>query len=215
MKYSKEQLKQALALYAVTDRSWLKDSSLLDVVRLALEGGVTLVQLREKALDPALLYEEAIALKALCREYGVLFLINDDVCLASRVNADGVHVGQKDMKAREVRSLLGNDKILGVSVQTVEEAFAAQEAGADYLGVGAVFPTGSKSDAIEVPLPVLHAICQSVTIPVVAIGGISTSNLSQLAGSGIAGVALISAIFAQKDIKMASLQLKELVKKII
>lgn len=215
MKFTKADLQKALALYAVTDRYWLKDHSLMEEVRSALEGGVSFVQLREKELSQELFYQEAIALKALCREYGVPFVINDDVALAKLVDSDGVHVGQDDMRAADVRALLGKEKILGVSVQTVEEALFAQQSGADYLGVGAVFPTGSKSDAIEVSHPTLQAICQAVEIPVVAIGGITAGNLSQLAGSGIVGVAVISALFAQPNIKEAASSLKKQIQTIL
>ena len=145
----------------------------------------------------------------MAKEYGVPFVVNDNVDIAVRMNADGVHVGQSDMEAGNVRALIGPDKILGVSAQTVEQAVLAEKRGADYLGVGAVFPTGSKDDADDVSHETLRAICEAVSIPVVAIGGITLQNVKELSGSGICGVAVISAIFAQKDIREAAMQLKK------
>lgn len=190
--------KKDLLLYAVTDRHWLDGRRLIDVVRESLDGGVTMVQLREKTLEEGKFLEEAKELQALCRERGVPFLVNDNVEIAREMNADGVHVGQSDMEALDVRAILGPDKILGVSAQTVEQAVLAEKHGADYLGVGAVFPTGSKDDADDVSYDTLKAICQAVSIPVVAIGGITQQNVEKLAGSGICGVAVISAIYAAK-----------------
>lgn len=204
----REQLREAMRLYAVTDRRWLAGADFVQTVRESLAGGVTFLQLREKDLDEQHFYTEAVAIKALCQEYGVPFVVNDDVDVALRVGADGVHVGQHDMEAGAVRELLGPEKILGVSAQTVAQAVRAQEMGADYLGVGAVFPTGSKDDADAVTLPELAAICQAVTIPVVAIGGITRENLPQLAGTGIAGIAVISAIYAQPDVHAAAADLR-------
>ncbi len=200
--------KKDLLLYAVTDRRWLGESSLYDAVKASLDGGVTFLQLREKNLGEAEFMQEALKLKALCREYHVPFVINDNVELAAAIDADGVHVGQSDMAAGDARRRLGPDKIIGVSAQTVEQALLAQQQGADYLGVGAVFPTGSKADASEVSQETLRAICDAVSIPVVAIGGITQQNVCQLAGSGICGVAVISAIYAEKDIAGASAALK-------
>jgi thiamine-phosphate pyrophosphorylase len=205
MKVSRE----SLLLYAVTDRSWLNGRTLRSQVEEALDGGATFLQLREKNLDDAHFLEEARELQALCRERGVPFIVNDNVDVALAMGADGIHVGQHDMEAGDVRRLLGPDRILGVSAQTVEQALLAQERGADYLGVGAVFPTGSKDDADDVSFEELRAICEAVTIPVVAIGGISLSNVKKLAGSGICGIAVISAIFAQKDIRLAAEQLRK------
>ena len=207
--------KSDLLLYAVTDRHWLDGRRLIDVVRESLDGGVTMVQLREKTLEEGKFLEEAKELQALCRERGVPFLVNDNVEIAREMNADGVHVGQSDMEALDVRAILGPDKILGVSAQTVEQALLAQAHGADYLGVGAVFPTGSKDDAVEVPFETLKAICQAVRIPVVAIGGISKANVEQLRGSGICGVAVISAIYAAKNIEQASADLKAATEKML
>ena len=202
--------KKDLLLYAVTDRSWVGDSTLYHQVEEALKGGATFVQLREKDLPEEEFYQEALEIQQLCRRYGVPFVLDDDVELAKRVNADGVHVGQSDMEAGNVRAILGEDKILGVSAQTVEQAVLAQQRGADYLGVGAVFHTDSKADAKPVSYETLKAICQAVTIPVVAIGGIGQGNVKELAGSGICGVAVISAIFAAEDIREATARLKAL-----
>lgn len=207
--------KKDLLLYAVTDRHWLDGRRLIDVVRESLDGGVTMVQLREKTLEEEKFLEEAKELQALCRERGVPFLVNDNVEIAREMNADGVHVGQSDMEALDVRAILGPDKILGVSAQTVEQAVLAEKHGADYLGVGAVFPTGSKDDADDVSYDTLKAICQAVSIPVVAIGGITQQNVEKLAGSGICGVAVISAIYAQKDIRAAAAELKTAVEEML
>ena len=200
--------KKDLLLYAVTDRHWLDKRSLKEVVKESLDGGVTFVQLREKTLEDDKFLEEAKELKQLCKEYNVPFVINDNVDIAIAMDADGVHVGQSDMEAGNVREKLGPDKIIGVSAQTVEQAVLAEQRGADYLGVGAVFPTGSKDDAVEVSHETLKAICEAVSIPVIAIGGISVNNVSELAGSGIVGIAVISAIYAAKDIKKAAEDLK-------
>ena len=204
--------KKDLLLYAVTDRHWLNGRSLRQVVEESLDGGVTMVQLREKQLEEGTFLEEAKELQALCRQRRIPFLVNDNVDIALAMNADGVHVGQSDMEALDVRKKLGPDKIIGVSAQTVEQALLAQAHGADYLGVGAVFPTGSKDDALEVPFETLKAICQAVRIPVVAIGGISKANVEQLRGSGICGVAVISAIYGADDIEGAARELKEAVR---
>lgn len=206
----------SLLLYAVTDRHWLNGRRLYDDVKEALDGGVTFVQLREKddmALSHDDFYAEAKEIQALCRQYDVPFVLDDDVSLAVECDADGVHVGQHDLEAGSVRKMLGPDKILGVSAQTVEEALLAEKAGADYLGVGAVFPTGSKDDADEVSHEMLKAICGAVHIPVVAIGGITRDNVLELAGSGIAGISVISAIFARPDRKAAAADLKSQTKK--
>lgn len=203
--------KKELLLYAVTDRSWLGQETLYSQVEKALKGGATMIQLREKSLDQEVFLREARELKELCLRYRVPFLINDDVDTAARIQADGVHVGQNDMETGDVRAALGPDKIIGVSAQTVEQALLAQERGADYLGVGAVFATGTKPDATAVPYETLKAICEAVDIPVVAIGGISQENVGLLAGSGICGAAVVSAVFAQPDIEAAVRSLKETV----
>ena len=196
-----------LTLYAITDRHWLNGETLKSQVEKALKGGATMIQIREKDLDEKDFLLEAEELLALCRSYNVPFIVNDNVELAVKVGADGVHVGQSDMNARDVRALIGNDKILGVSTQTVEQALFAQECGADYLGVGAVFPTGSKDDAEVLDRKTLMDICKAVSIPVVAIGGITKDNVRELKGTGIAGISVISAIFAQKDIQNATAEL--------
>ena len=207
--------KKELMLYAVTDRHWLGDETLYDQVKKALDGGATFVQLREKKLDREDFLAEALEIQKLCKKYGVPFVINDEVSIAKDIDADGVHVGQSDMEAMDVRKVLGPDKILGVSAQTVEQAIIAEKHGADYLGVGAVFATGSKDDADDVSHETLKAICEAVSIPVIAIGGITKDNVSELAGSGICGVAVISAIFGQNDIKKATEDLKASVEKML
>lgn len=207
--------KKDLLLYAVTDRSWLGEQTLYEQVEEALEGGATFVQLREKELDDDTFLAEAIEIQELCKRYNVPFVINDNVEIARKMNADGVHVGQSDMEAGDVRALLGEDKILGVSAQTVEQAILAEQRGADYLGVGAVFHTGSKADADDVSHETLKAICEAVSIPVVAIGGIGKHNVLELNGSGICGVAVISAIFAAKDITSATAELKSLTQRAV
>ena len=207
--------KKDLLLYAVTDRHWLNGRTLHEVVKESLDGGVTFVQLREKQLDEAHFLQEAKDLKELCRAYHVPFVINDNVDIALAMDADGVHVGQSDMEAGDVRAKLGKDKIVGVSAQTVEQALLAQERGADYLGVGAVFPTSSKDDAVEVDHETVKAICEAVDIPVIAIGGISKDNVQELAGCGLCGIAVISAIFAKPDIKKAAEELKEATAKMV
>lgn len=205
----RDDLARSLLLYAVTDRHWLGDRTLYDVVRESLEGGVTFLQLREKDLDEGTFFDEAVKLQAMAKDYGVPFVINDNVDIAIKMNADGVHVGQHDMEAGDVRALIGPDKILGVSAQTVDQAVLAEKRGADYLGVGAVFPTGSKDDADDVSFETLKAICRAVSIPVVAIGGITLENTPDLAGSGICGIAVISAIYARDNIKEASAALRK------
>lgn len=207
--------KKDLLLYAVTDRSWLGDHTLYQDVEAAIKGGATFIQLREKKLDQEHFLEEAKEIKELCRKYQVPFVINDNVDIALAMDADGVHVGQSDMEAGMVREKLGPNKIIGVSAQTVEQAVLAEQKGADYLGVGAVFPTGSKDDAVEVSYDTLKAICEAVHIPVIAIGGISTGNVAELAGSGICGIAVISAIFAKPDIEMATKELKKQTRKML
>ena len=206
MRFSRESLR----LYAVTDRHWLNGRRLADDVRAAVRGGASMVQLREKELPHDEFKAEAMEIKALCRELGVPFIVNDDVALAVEVDADGVHVGQSDMEAGNVRALIGSEKILGVSVRTPEEAAEAERKGADYLGAGAVFHTGSKSDAVDITHQALREICAAVKIPVVAIGGITLRNARELSGSGIAGLAVISAIFAAPDVEAASRELRAL-----
>ncbi|MCH3962488.1 MAG: thiamine phosphate synthase [Solobacterium sp.] len=204
-----------LLLYAVTDRRWLKNSTLLQQCEQALKGGATMIQLREKDLDPEQFAAEAVQIKTLCHQYGVPFIVNDNVAVALKADADGIHVGQSDMEADDVRALIGRDRILGVSAETVEQAVLAEQRGADYLGVGAVFHTGSKADAEDVSYETLKAICQAVKIPVIAIGGITKDNVTQLSGSGICGIAVISAIFAEDNICQATEKLKALTAKMV
>ena len=213
--YGKNCDKKDLLLYAVTDRTWLGDETLYQQVEKTLKGGATFIQLREKHLDDTAFLEEAVELKELCRRYHVPFVINDNVEIALKMDADGVHVGQSDMEAGNVREKLGPNKIIGVSAQTVEQAVLAEQRGADYLGVGAVFPTGSKDDADDVSHETLKAICEAVSIPVIAIGGISRNNVMELAGSGICGIAVISAIFAQPDIEAATKELRTLTEEMV
>ena len=202
--------KNDLLLYAVTDRSWLPEGETLEEqVEKCLKGGATCIQLREKQLSEEEFLEEARRMKAVCAKYHVPLLINDNVEIALAVDADGVHVGQSDMEAEDVRAKLGPDKIIGVTAKTVEQALLAEKHGADYLGSGAVFGTSTKEDASKMDHQVLKQICQAVQIPVVAIGGITEENVAELAGNGICGVAVVSAIFAKKDIEAATRELKK------
>jgi thiamine-phosphate pyrophosphorylase len=207
--------KKDMLLYAVTDRAWLGKRQLWEQVEDAIRGGATFIQLREKELDSQQFLEEAIQIKKITDQYHIPFVINDDVDIAIACGADGVHVGQKDMEARSVREKLGNDKIIGVSVQTVEQAITAEKNGADYLGVGAMFPTSTKEDAADVSFDTLKAICNAVSIPVVAIGGINAKNVMQLKGSGVDGIAVVSAIFAEDNIMLATQELVDITKKML
>jgi len=193
--------KKAMLLYAVTDRAWVGRQSLYEQVESALKGGVTCVQLREKELDDEAFLQEAVELSALCKEYGVPFFVNDNVEIAVRCGADGIHVGQEDMEAARVRQRVGPDMMIGVSVHSVEEAREAVKNGADCLGVGAMFATDTKTDVDVLPKETLRDICAAVDLPVVAIGGIGKTNLSRLSGTGVDGVALVSAIFGAEDIE--------------
>ena len=204
-----------MLLYAVTDRAWLNGATLESQVEQALKGGATFVQLREKELDEETFLEAAKKIKKLCGKYHVPFVINDNVDIALAVDADGVHVGQSDMEAGKVREKLGPDKIIGVSCKTVEQALLAKKHGADYLGVGAMYPTGTKKDATAVTPAALSEICHAVDIPVVAIGGINKDRLEPLKGTGVDGVAVVSAIFAAEDIEKAAKELKEAVREIL
>lgn len=197
-----------LRLYAVTDRAWAADEdALMDQIAAAIDGGAGIVQLREKHLDHDAFLKEAKRFVALCREKGAVSIINDDVDIALAADADGVHVGQEDLAAGRAREVLGPDKIVGVSAHNVDEALAAQAAGADYLGVGAAFSTGTKTDAKPITRETIHAVTAAVEIPAVAIGGITRENLPQLSGCGLAGVAVVSALFAQPDVKAAAREL--------
>ena len=213
MKFSKQEIREAMLLYAVIDKSWLKTGeSLLDVCEKVLASGATFLQLREKDFNQADFEKEAEQLGSLCAKHRVPFVINDSVEIALQCNADGVHVGQSDIKGRNIRSMIGPDKILGISAGTVDEAIAAEKAGADYIGVGAVFGTSTKKDARNLTVEKLREIRSAVTIPVVAIGGINAENVVQLSGSGVDGIAVISAVFAAKDPGKATAQLLTLAK---
>lgn len=207
--------KNALLLYLVTDRHWAGNGTLYAQVKAAIDGGVTFVQFREKNSDTGSCLQDALKIQALCRQHNIPFVINDNVELAQRIDADGVHIGQNDMNITDARRLLGENKIIGISAQNVEQAVAAERCGADYLGVGAIFHTDSKSDADDVGVPLLTEICSSVKIPVTAIGGINENNVLQLASTGICGIAVISAILASNDIQNAAKRLKELIEKVV
>lgn len=207
--------KENMYLYAVTDRKWVGEKSFLQQIEDSLKGGVTLLQLREKTFTQEEFLKEAYKVKTLTNSYQVPLIINDDVEIALMVDAAGVHVGQKDMEAGEARRKLGSDKILGVSCRTVEDAKKAEQMGADYLGVGAMFATSTKTEAEVITKERLRSICQAVSIPVVAIGGIKEENMGVLGNSGISGVAVISGIYAQKDIQGACQRLLKLSKEIV
>ncbi len=207
--------KSAMRLYVVTDRTWLNGAALESAVERILLAGATFLQLREKDLTDAEFLAEAQKIKPIAQKYKVPFVINDNIQVAIRCGADGVHVGQSDIMDRDIRALIGADMILGISANTVEAARRAEQSGADYIGVGAVFGTATKKDAQAISVPRLREICESVHIPVVAIGGINAQNILQLAGSGIDGVAVISAIFAQPDLAAATTELLTLSNKAV
>jgi len=207
--------KENLLLYAVTDRSWLNGQTLYGQVEQALQGGVTCLQLREKKMPKQDFLREAKEMKKLCGRYHVPFIINDDVEVALKADADGVHLGQQDMDVPAARAKLGNGKIIGVTARTVEQAVLAKSQGADYLGTGAVFGSSTKKDATPISFGQLKEICEAVNIPVVAIGGITAENMPALAGSKISGIAVASAVFAQADIRKATERLKAGVKKLL
>ena len=202
--------KKAMLLYAVTDRAWVGKQSLYEQVESALKGGATCVQLREKELDDEAFLNEAIEISALCKQYGVPFFINDNVEIAIKCHADGIHVGQEDMEAAQVRQRVGDDMIIGVSVHSVEEALEAVRNGADCLGVGAMFSTSTKTDVDVLPKEILKDICEAVDVSVVAIGGIGKGNMLELSGTKVDGVALVSAIFAAEDIESECRLLRKL-----
>ena len=204
-----------LCLYAITDRSWLNVETLSQQVEKALKGGATMLQLREKHLSKEAFIKEALVIKKLCRTYNVPLIINDNVDIALAIDADGVHVGQQDQAVNEVRKKLGPHKIVGVTAKNIEQARVAQQQGASYLGVGAVFETTTKLDTRKISLETLKTICETVNMPVVAIGGITQNNINELIGTGIHGVAVISAIFAQSDIEAATKSLKKQVEMIL
>ena len=203
-----------LRLYAVTDRTWLGKESLEEAVEAALRGGVTILQLREKRASHEELVKTAMRLKPLCRRYGVPLIINDDVEAALEADADGVHVGQEDMAVAEARRILGPEKIIGASAHNREEALEAQRQGADYLGSGAVFGSSTKKDATTLSREELTAVCRAVSIPVAAIGGITEENCLELAGTGVSGIAVVSALFAAADKEEAAARLRALAEKI-
>lgn len=211
--WGREEIRDALRLYAVTDRSWLDGRSFKEVLQEVLSSdGITCVQLREKQVDPEEKERLACEAQTLCAQAGIPFLIDDDVELAVRIGADGVHIGQDDISCAHARRLLGDQAIIGVTAKTLDQACKAQADGADYLGVGAVFPTSTKQDTRTIDHGVLRQICAEVSIPVVAIGGITAANARELAGSGIAGIAVVSAIFAQDDLSGAVRHLAEVAK---
>ena len=206
---------EILRVYAFTDRSWTGKYTLLEQVEQALKGGATCIQFRDKTLDEEAFLEEAKKMKALCEKYHVPLIINDHVEIAVKCQADGVHVGQKDMKASAVREIVGENMIIGVSARTVEQAVEAERAGADYLGSGAVFGTATKTDAKKLSLETLKDICQAVQIPVVAIGGVQKENLPKLAGTGVKGTALVSAVFSAQDIEEECRQLRRITEEML
>lgn len=216
MKFTKDEIRNSMLLYAVTDRMWLKEGeSLVSVAEDVLKNGATFLQIREKELEEGAFEEEAEKLRTLCASYRVPFVVNDSVEIALQCNADGVHVGQSDIKGRDIRAIIGPDKILGISAGTVEQAKAAEEAGADYIGVGAVFATGTKKNAKNISMEQFREISDSVSIPVVAIGGINAGNMLELKGSGADGVAVVSAIFAAEDPGRATAELLALAKELV
>ena len=215
MRFSKEEIRKSMLLYAVTDRSWLKEGEkLTEVCESVLKNGATFLQIREKDLAADAFEREAAELKSLCGLHKVPFVVNDSVEIAMDIDADGVHVGQSDIRGRDIRAMIGKDKILGISAGTVEEAVAAEKAGADYIGVGAVFATTTKKKAGTVSYELLCEICKAVSIPVVAIGGINMKNMEELKGSGADGIAVVSAIFAAENPGKATAELLERAKRI-
>ena len=216
MKFTKDEIRQGMLLYAVTDQSWLKEGqTLLSVCEDVLNNGATFLQIREKDLDANSFEAEAAKLKALCARHKVPYVVNDSVEIALAIDADGVHVGQSDIKGRHIRSMIGPERILGISAGTVEEALAAEHAGADYIGVGAVFGTSTKKNARNLSVEKLKEISSAVSIPVVAIGGINSKNLMELRGSGVDGVAVVSAIFAAEAPGKATAKLLELARELV
>ncbi len=204
-----------LLLYAITDRTWLNGRSLLSQVEEVLKNGATFLQLREKNLSYNELVEEAVQIKEIAARYNVPFVINDNIYAAKEAGADGVHIGQDDASYIKAREVLGDGKIIGMTAHNLREALAAQEAGADYIGTGAVFPTSTKHDTIPLPLDRLREITDNIQIPVVAIGGINHKNILSLKGSGIDGAAVISAIFAQEDVGLATAEMLNLCREVV
>lgn len=212
--YTKQEIKEAMCLYAVTDSMWLQGRTLPEVVEEALKGGATFMQIREKELPYNEFVQLARKVKAVTDRYHVPYVIDDEVEIAKEIDADGVHIGQSDKDLIEARKILGQDKIIGVSAETVEQAVEAEKNGADYLGVGSIFTTSTKLDAQAVSLNTLYEICKAVSIPVVAIGGITVDNILQLKGTGVDGVAVVSAIFAAENIKRSTETLLELAREL-
>ncbi len=216
MKFTKNNIKDSMLLYVVTDRTWLKkDETLFTVCEEILKNGATFLQIREKDLDYNDFKKEAIELKKVCEKYNVPFVVNDNIEVALAIDADGVHVGQCDIKGRDIRKIIGENKILGISVTNVHEAIEAEKLGADYLGVGAMFNTSTKKDAQNVSIEQLYEICSSVSIPVVAIGGINKDNITTLKGTKVNGVAVVSAIFASDNVGKATLDILNKVRKMV
>ena len=206
--------RNSLKLYAITDRSWLKkNESIYDIVEKALDGGITMLQIREKFLDRDLFLKEINNIKPMCHRYGVPLIVNDYLSLAIESNADGIHIGQKDIKSSINNMNIPKSMILGVSAMSIEQAKLAEKSGADYLGVGAVFPTTTKQNAENLNVNILKTIAERTSIPTVAIGGINKDNISLLTNTSIAGISLISAIFNSNDIKMATIEIKEIIER--
>ena len=215
MKWSLDAIRKSMLVYAVTDRAWLNGRTLAECVQQAVDGGATFVQLREKDASRDEIIRLSNELLPICRKAGVPFVIDDEVEIALEVGADGVHVGQDDMACERARAMLGPEAIVGVSAQTIEQALTAQAAGADYLGVGALIPTPTKPDAVDVTFDELRAICDAVDIPVVGIGGLNARTVAQLKGSHVDGAAVVSAVFATEDCKAAACELHALMEGIV
>lgn len=213
--FTKQEIKDSMCLYAVSDSMWLEGRTLPEVIKEALEGGATFMQIREKDLPFDDFLQLAKDVKKITDQYHVPYVVNDEVEIAKEIDADGVHIGQSDKALVEAREILGPDKIIGVSAQTVEQALEAEKNGADYLGVGSIFSTSTKLDADDVSLETLEKICDAVSIPVVAIGGISAGNILDLKGTNVDGVAVVSAIFASKNITADTEKLLTLAKKLV
>lgn len=215
MGFSREEIRSGMLLYAITDQTWLKEGQTLpQVVETVLKNGATFLQIREKNLAADAIEAEGEVIREICKRYHVPCIVNDSVEVALECDADGVHVGQDDIMDRDVRALMGPDKILGITAHNVAEAKAAEAAGADYIGVGAVFPTSTKKNTSPLSMEHLKEIVAAVNIPVVAIGGISADNILQLSGSGVDGVAVVSALFGAEDPAAATRDMLEKAKKV-
>ena len=207
MKFTKESLK----LYVITDRSWIGNRSMPEEVEKTLKSGATCLQIREKNISYDEYVSKSIELRKICNKYNVPFIVNDNIEVALASGADGVHVGQKDILNKNVRSIIGSDKILGISANSIELAIAAEKAGADYIGVGSIQLSPTKGESKILSTEYVNEICNTVSIPVVAIGGINEQNILRLKGIGIAGVAVISAVFGKEDVAEATYKLRKLV----